>query len=146
VVFVDGNLTLENASCNSKTIFFVSGNLIVNTNFNINGNNACLFIVKQDTNIKPDVSYLKAFVITNGFASQFGIKQLILKGGLIVQSTNEFSRNVNAEVTYTNMVQKTVPSEVLTYEGARYIKLLGNLLSEPTPLSIREIQYTGRQN
>jgi hypothetical protein len=146
VVFVNGHLTLENASCNSKTIFFVSGNLIVNTNFDINGNNACLFIVKGDTNVKPNITNIKAFIITNGFSSQFSANQLILKGGLIVQNINAFERNVNIEVTLASLVQRTMPSEILTYEGARYIKLLGNILSEPTTVNIREIQYTGDSN
>jgi hypothetical protein len=143
VIEVNGNLTLSSATCSTKTIFFVTGDLIVDSNFDINGDNACLFIVDGETRVNPNVSLFKAFVITDDFSSGLSANQLKLIGGLIVQSGNTFNRNINLLVTNASSIQKTVPSEIISYEGARYIKLLGSLLNEPTRLSIREIQYSG---
>jgi hypothetical protein len=149
VVTIQGNLTLDSATCNSKTIFFVAQNLYIETNFNINGDNACLFVVAGDTIVNPAVGMIKAFVITNRFDSQESTTQLVLTGGLIVQTANTFSRSYNRDITeaseLTNL-RKTTPSELFNYEGARYLKLLGFLLNAPTTLSIRETQYTKGSN
>jgi hypothetical protein len=143
-VDITGNLTLSSASCNSKTIFFVSGNLIINSNFDTNGDNSCLFVVKGSTSVGPSVSSIEAFIITDGFISQLSPTQLILTGGLIIQGTNTFNRNINIEHTVVGDIVKTTPSELFIYEGARYIKLIGFLLYDSTSYNIKEIQYSGK--
>ena len=144
VVIVEGNLTLSSANCNSKTIFFVAGNLYIDTNFDTSGNNACLFVVAGGTLVRPVVSLVKAFVITNSFTSEESTIQLVLNGGLIVQTANTFSRNYNRDITEASVLtvlRKTTPSELFNYEGARYLKLLGFLLNGSATMTIRETQY-----
>ena len=147
VVLVDGDLTISGANCKSRTIFFVSSNLYVESNFAISNNdNACMFIVAGETIVRPSVSSIRAYIITNKFTSQESTTQLILNGGLIVQTSNSFERSYNRDITEVSVLtdaRKATPSELLTYEGARYQKLLGFLWNEPTQLNIREIQYTG---
>jgi hypothetical protein len=144
VVFITGNLTLTSAMCNSKTAFFISGNLTFNSNFDTTGNNACLFVVKGKTIVSPSVSKIRAFIISNGFTSAQGATKLTLTGGLITQGINAFNRNINIANTTRVSIDKETPSELFIYEGARYIKLLGFLLYDSTDLSIKEIQYSGK--
>jgi len=149
VVIVEGNLTLSSANCNSKTIFFVTQNLYIDTNFNTSGNNACLFVVDGETLVRPAVSLVKAFVITNKFTSQESTTQLVLNGGLIIQTSNTFSRNYNRDITEASdltVLRKTTPSELFNYEGARYLKLLGFLLNGSSTMTIRETQYVKSSN
>jgi len=61
--------------------------------------------------------------------------QLIIRE-VIVTNSNEFLRNRNYGWTYPDD-----PSEIIEYEGARYIRLLGKVLQYPIILNIREAQY-----
>jgi hypothetical protein len=155
-VFVTGNLTISSTSCKSKTAFFVSGNLNINSDFNTTGNNSCLFIVKGATIVSPSVSTITAFIITNSYNTQLFASapfptqtQLKLTGGLIIQTGNSFNRNINYNVTEASALSvtaRTTPSELYIYEGARYIKLLGALFYDSTNYSIKEIQYSGKSS
>ena len=133
VVNINGSLTFNSGSCNSKTIFFIENNLRFNANFPVIGDNACLFVVKGTTTIAPTVSSVNAYIITKNFTSEESATQLNIKGGVIAQTNATFKRDISDIV-------ENVPSEIITYEGSRYIKTFGALLNEPTIMSIRETQ------
>jgi len=142
VININGDLTINNGFvCKNKNIYFVSNNLIINTNINLEGNDsACLFIVKNDTYVSGLVRRVNSFIITKRFTTDTSNVRFDLIGGLITRSNN-FFRNIYLNITPNRNIPPE-PSEILNYEGARYIKLFGNLLYEPTKVSIREIQYT----
>lgn len=88
------NLTVSaDFNCNSRGIFFVSGNLNITPNL-MNTNNqkdACIFVVKGNVNIKagtnkPGMGYdeINAFIITdNRIIIEPEIEGILVKGGLI---------------------------------------------------------------
>lgn len=133
-----------NIKCRSKTIFLVEGVLDITPNFEIEGDNACLFIVKGTTRVFQNSNLtnglIRAFIISDGFTSIASDKKLVLDGGVVARST-KFDKNVNLNVIHMDNLLKDVASEDLTFEGARYIKHFGDILSNPFLLSIREKQY-----
>ncbi len=139
------NLTInENVKCRSKTIFLVEGNLNITPNFEIEGDNACLFIVKGRADVFTNSAgidgIIQAFIITDEFRSVSSNKKITIEGGVVARST-KFDKNVNLNVINMNDLEKDTASEDLSFEGARYIKHFGNILSNPFLLSIREKQY-----
>lgn len=145
-VLGNSNLTIpSDITCNSKTIFLVEGDLIITPNFETEGDNACLFLAKGKVTIlsnsgdsKDDL--IQAFIISDELTSASSNQKLTIFGGVISRSTI-FDKNVNLNVLNMNNIQKTVSSETINYEGARYIKHFGEILSNPFLLSIREKQY-----
>ncbi len=150
IIFIDGNFTVPlNSQCRTKNIFLINGDLILNPDFLLaNSEAACLFVVKGSTTIPnypsvrpaqtPDT--IQAFVITGGFASESrltGDNVLKIRGGLITEQANSLKRNINNQ----NGLVLNNASEIIEYEGARYIKAFKNVLSAPTELSIREVGY-----
>ena len=142
VITINGDLTINSGFvCNYRNIFFINNNLIINSNITNKGlDSACLFIVKNDTFVSGSVRRIDSFLITKKFSTDLSNVRFDLLGGLITQSNN-FLRNIYLNITPNRDIPPE-PSEILNYEGARYIKLFGNLLYEPTKISIREIQYT----
>jgi len=160
VINVTNNLTVNSgATCQGKNIILVSGDLIINPDFTYQGDNGCLFVVNGRTTINDSYGStsrqdtVQAFIITNTISTPLRSSPaatkdnwLNIKGGVI--TTNLTDRNINANfwgrnVNYNSAhnTYQTQPSELLTYEGARYINFFGQYLNDSSLLSIRELQY-----
>lgn len=132
--------------CKKPTIFLVSGNLNISTDFKINNadNTGCLFIVAKNTSFeKIGDAEIYAFIISNTVSTNIP-GSTIIKGGLVLQGENQennFNKNINATIVDANNIKKNIPSELINYEGARYIDLFGKYLRIPIKLSIREVGY-----
>lgn len=128
--------------CKSKTVFLISGNLTINPNFNLNGDNGCLFIVKKDTYINKTSSadVINAFFLTDRFITAETDGNLTIKGGVIAINSN-FNKNHNLYTSLASNINRSVASETINYEGARYIKHFAGYLPDPFFLSLKEIQY-----
>jgi len=137
--FGTNDLTISSvSSCPQPAIFLVK-NLSINANLtNRDLNSGCVFVVSGTTTIANNVAEVNAFIITNDFITAPGTNtnKLFIKGGLIVTNTNSFDRNINY-----GLIQSTIPSEEIEYEGARYIKIFKETLQEPINISIKETQY-----
>ena len=149
--------------CNNRTIFLIDGNLNITPEFTINDPtvNACLFIVNGTTRIFSSTKTpatcsgthidttlvanpkdtIEAFIITNNFTTNSSAVQLYIKGGVI---TNTMTEGLNRKVNTNSCYFPNIPSEVIDYEGARYIKVFKDILGDSELTSVREIQYTGR--
>jgi hypothetical protein len=84
---------------------------------------------------EADLDRIDAFIITNRYAdSDNGNDLLVVKGGVIVQT--------NAQTFFRRAIgNSNTPSTILHYEGGRYIRHFGEVLSNPGSLVIREAQY-----
>lgn len=155
LVYINGaNLTIpQGTTCSGNRIFLIeNGNLNINPPFKTanDPDSACLFIVGSQTNIlggvdgrptssspytEADLDRIDAFIITNRYAdSDNGNDLLVVKGGVIVQT--------NAQTFFRRAIgNSNTPSTILHYEGGRYIKHFGEVLSDPGSLVIREAQY-----
>jgi hypothetical protein len=158
LVQVTNDLTLDSSSspgktlhCKYPTIFIIGGDLYINPNLVIDGDNGCMFVVNGKTTIRKINAndQVNAFIITGNYYSDLGDGTLTVKGGVInqnsVYATAYYKRNKNLLVVDSGSIDKTNPSETLIYEGARYINLFGAYLQEPFTMSIRETQYTSGQ-
>lgn len=150
LVYVKGDATINDSgvvNCIKPTIFVIDGNLNIQQNFEIpsNEDSACVFLVGNKTTVAASVRNINAFIITQ-LANTEVEGNLTLKGGLVIQGDNPDStallKNINATVVDANKIAKDTPSELLQYEGARYVNIFKDYLKEPFRLSIREIQYT----
>lgn len=150
LVHIKGDAIINDAqivNCIKSTIFIVDGNLTFQQEFKIpsNQDTACFFLVGNNTTVAHNVSNIDAFIVTMSAKTEVEGK-LILKGGLIIQGYNNTStsmlRNINATVVAASSIKKDDPSELLQYDGARYVRIFNDYLKEPFQLSIREIQYT----
>ncbi len=133
-VLINGNLNVEsNTTCDTKTIFFVNGDLSINPDFNIENNptnNAqmgCLFIVKQDIRILDGedknlnnnslqrfYDNIDAFFITNGtFYSNFANDPhdgLLIKGSIVANQI-DLSRKLGL------LYDSVQPAEIIEYDN-----------------------------
>lgn len=155
LINITGDLTIKRgAICSGKNIFLISGDLTIDPDFTYLDDNACLFIVNQNTTINNSINGVRqqdtvqAFIITNTISTpnQNDDNWLLIKGGVITTNApvytvnkNSWGRNVNLNAAHN--VFPYQPSEILEYEGARYINFFTNSLGSPSQLSIREIQY-----
>lgn len=134
--------------CKYPTMFLIEGNLILYPDLNIEGDNACMFIVKESTTIRQENinDRINTFIITGNYFSEYANGTLTNVGGVINwnndHSVQYYKRNKNLLVIDYNLVDKINPSEIFNYEGARYIYHFGTYLENPFFLSIKEIQYT----
>lgn len=149
---VKGDLSIsENDSCTRRTAFFVDGDLTITPSFTLSGSikdNGCIFFVQGKTIIQPgselSIDEIDAFIVTNDFEIKEDTanhRPLQITGGVITHGKNTFSRNRN----YFNgsiIIESTEPSEIIKYEGARYIRLFKGVISTSGLLTIRESQYT----
>jgi hypothetical protein len=114
----------------------VTGNLEINKNLNRSGPSAgCFFIVEESTIIDSSVTEVNAFIITKKITTNDGVgltNTLLIRGGVIITKKNEFLRTIDNSL---------IPSEKIEYEGARYIKLFRDVLSDPIMLNIKDTQY-----
>lgn len=154
VVTFDSVTFNRNINCNTKTIFLVN-NLTIQPNFNVSANNrGCIFIAKNttiglgsDLNSDDTVTYydaVNAFIITNQFNTLANTATnrdgLLITGGVIANTsdtaaTSIFSRDLQlARNQYA-------PSEVISYDGARYIHLFAEIFRYDNTSSIREIKF-----
>ena len=155
LIYINGaNLTIpQGTTCSGNRIFLIeNGNLNISPPFKTanDPDSACLFIVESQTNIlagidgrptstspytEADLDRIDAFIITNRYAdSDNGNDLLVIKGGVIVQT--------NAQTFFRRAIgNSNTPSTILHYEGGRYIKHFGEVLSDPNGLIIRETQY-----
>lgn len=168
LVNVTGDFTVSGEQCRYANVFLISGNLIITPNLTLadSTTSGCLFIVAGNTIIRQGTTVsqtcnggashidltsdasptanIHAFIITEGFstdANPISKAQLMIKGGLITNNiTGGLNRNINSDMC----LFPNLPSEVIDYEGARYIKLFRDVLSDPALVSVREIQYTGQ--
>jgi hypothetical protein len=168
LINVTGDFTVAAGQCKYANIFLISGNLYITPNLTLADQNTsgCLFIVAGNTVIRQgttpsqvcfggashidttDVASptanIQAFIMTEGFSTDenpISKAQLAIKGGLITNNTSAgLNRNINSDMC----MFPNLPSEVINYEGARYIKLFRDVLSDPAMVSVREIQYTGQ--
>jgi hypothetical protein len=169
LINISGNFAVAAGSqCKYANIFLISGNLNITPNLTLTNQDTsgCLFIVGgttkvlqgstasqscalspshiDETKIANPTAKIQAFIMTEGFSTDFNPTskaQLSIKGGVITNNIDAgLNRNINSELC----MFPNLPSEVIDYEGARYIKLFRDVLSDPAMVSIREIQYTGK--
>jgi hypothetical protein len=128
--------------CKSKTVFLISGNLTINPNIDLNGDNGCLFIVNKDTYINKTSGndQINAFFLTDRFITAETDGMLTIKGGVIAINSN-FNKNHNLYTSLAANINRSAASETIIYEGARYIKHFSGYLPDPFFLSLKEIQY-----
>jgi hypothetical protein len=160
---VSGDLTLKSITCDTKTIFLITGNLqiepelliseptagaaaIVNVPSNMNG---CLFIVKNKTTVGigtnkvPPASnqaiydQVRSFIITDKFESSVDATNngLQIRGGVITNQNNTFKRDIGI------VLNQTAPSEIFRYDGGRYIYIFGKILTDTIDFSIKEVPF-----
>ena len=112
--------------------------------------NTCSCNVSADPSIYPgflqtengdqddDIDLIDAFIITKNFVSdkEYSDDQLIVNGGLVVGGNSSFFRNINYNPNYQSF--NDTPSELLKYEGARFISKFNKILKVPTSLTIKE--------
>ncbi len=142
-----------NSTCSSQDLVFISGDLTINPPFKIDPSkpqSACMFVVKGTVNINEGLDApdnrdkIDAFIVAKNINIPLDSNEgLIIKGGLILTSEstevgyeNIFKRNVNSSI-----VANPIPSELIEYEGARYIFAFGDILRSPSILSIKESSY-----
>jgi hypothetical protein len=149
--------------CNNRTIFLIDGDLEITPDMTLDNiaEDACLFIVRGTTRILTSGKTaptcggdhintireiltprdnIDAFIITSNFTTNPSAVQLYIKGGVI---TNTLTGGLNRKVNTPSCYFPNLASEVIDYEGARYIKTFKDILGESEMTSIREIQYTG---
>src|SRR3989344_2279469 len=92
---VDGDLNIDaNPSGSGTQIFFVEGNLNINTNYTFGStfDSGTVFVVKKDVNIAPSVTQINAVIVSEGTIYTAGANcqtnnepasQLIINGSLI---------------------------------------------------------------
>jgi len=130
--------------CTRDSIFLIEGDLTLYPDFVNDGDSACMFIVKGTTYIRENgdqednQDIVDAFIITTNFVSdkEHSDDQLIINGGLIIGNNANFLRNINYNSTLT--LHPYTPSELIKYEGARYISKFNKILKVPTTLTIKE--------
>ena len=140
VIEITGNFDASGL-CTRANIFLVSGDLNITPDLTISGaNDACLFIVNgttrmlssskvavtcggatNPTTVANPQDKVQAFIITNNFTTKTSEIQLYVKGGVI---TNTFIGGLNRKVNTDSCIYPNLPSELMDYEGARYIKNL----------------------
>ena len=157
---INSSVNLADGICNNSNVFLINGDLNITSDFRVAGlDDACLFIVNGNTiiNKSPKAEencggatnntnianpayqdYVQAFIITGNFTTVKSSRQLYIKGGVI---TNTFNGGLNRNANSETCIYPNLPSEVIDYEGARYIKNLRDALSSPTTLSVFENQY-----
>jgi hypothetical protein len=162
-VRVSGDLNIAGGlKCDKKAIIAISGNLIIEPDFGVNKlagvKRGCVFVVQGKTEIRGGTNkaltyprvpqddsqsdIVEGFFITNAISiPQDGLNPLYVKGGVISfgGTAPYLQRNVNSLTKF----RPAFYSEDFYYEGARYIDIFGQYLSEPIRFSIREVQYTG---
>lgn len=158
VIYVNGSIEVGGGEanavfCKRPTIIIATENIAFNRNFLLSPDNdktkaACLFIAGGTVSFNPNLpagDQYELFVIANNLNDKLDYRPIKIKGGVALQGDNQttgFFRNINAGILNLTGVNKNAPSEVITYEGARYIDLLGSVMKEPFRMSIRELQYT----
>ena len=163
LINIAGSLTVDGDTCDNSNIYLIRDNLEITPDLTVNSlDDACLFIVGGTTTIRESTKIamtcggnidnrivadkqdkIQAFIITNNFTTNISTNtttaiQLYIKGGVI---TNTFIGGLNRDVNSDSCIFPNLPSELIDYEGARYIKNLRDALVDPTTISIFENQY-----
>jgi len=154
---VDDDLVINQGMvCNNKVIIFVgtSGtpkNLTINPGFEISSpETGCIFVVSGTTTIGEGqdlasgglttvYDVVEAFIITDSFISSYDTQKdgLIIRGGVITNSLdpsslNEFHRDNNLQRN------QNAPSELIVYDGTRYIYTFEEILTYPQKRNPKE--------
>ncbi len=122
------------ASCTGQKVYFIDSDLQIDSNFNvISSSDACVFVVKENVNVAPNVRRLDAFFLVDGtFTSQSSDRRLEIEGGVISNNAS-FIRAIDN--SYLN------PSEVISYDP-KYLDLLREYLGVDYPSNVRELGYS----
>ena len=152
-MIINGNLTLDGTfgnpiTCNTKTVFIVKGNLDITPNFiNDSGQNGCIFVVQNNTTIKPGgiivipnpsntlYERIDAFIITDTFTTELNtnLAGLEIVGGVITNTASLLRSNGSTKNAYA-------PAEIFRYDP-RYIYIFDGILTLQQSSSIREKQF-----
>lgn len=141
--------------CNSKSIFLIEGNLTLNPNFTVDGNeNGCLFIVSGTTTIqkgddlgsedatpKTVFDQIHGYFVTGLFNTEpdnTSRDGLFIKGGVVETDMNSGQMNLSRDLGSTRNLY--TPSEIIEYD-ARYLYIYGDLLTYSYGYNIRESQF-----
>lgn len=156
VIRRNGNLNLQgNITCNAKVVFVVTGNLTITPDLTIPANEydkGCLFFVGGRTTVTPgndrnssdsqtNYDRIDSFIITRHFTSQADgeLDGLLVDGGLILDTNGVGTHNFNRDIGSTQ--SGSAPSEIIRYDGVRYIYLFEDILTYNQEYSLREKQF-----
>ncbi len=149
LIHIKGNAIIqgENITCQKPTIFLIDNNIEINDSIIIpaNTDTACMFIIQHELNInlQSDNDMLDGFFIANSVKTKIP-GNLSIRGSIVLQGSNQvnnYLKNINAKVVDASRINYTIPSELINYDGARYINIFGKYLREPINLTIREVGY-----
>ncbi|MBW7953186.1 MAG: hypothetical protein QY330_01860 [Candidatus Dojkabacteria bacterium] len=154
LVRVNGDLTISNLVCNTKTIFLINGNLQVEPNVTIQDNpisgivNGCMFVASgsinvlegndaaggADTGTNTAYDDVYGFFLGESFTTQAdtNFNGLRIKGSVIAELENNLNRSNGI------VLNQFAPAEIFIYDGGRYIGLFGDILSSPLNYNIAE--------
>jgi hypothetical protein len=147
IVVMNNDLTIgqgtANTLCDTPTIYFIPGDLNINPDFILKDSSSlsskdkgCVFIIKGDLNISGgnnkgtnNYDLIHGFFILTENTSTVNIPQngyelLRIVGGLVMRDIN-----INTIMRKTMPVgSDLLPTEVIEYEGQRYLNLFGDIL------------------
>jgi hypothetical protein len=165
VVTVSGNATInQNSLCDTRTIFFINGDLTIQPPFTINKyaattagagkDRACLFIINGDLIIQNGTD--AQFDIIHGFfiltkddsldkskiiSAQDNFNKIKIIGGIVMKSTSTISDLHRKSLNLASPLYFP-PAEIIIYEGARYISIFGDLfVDEGAILNVNETPF-----
>lgn len=150
----NGDLSISNSTCNTKTILFINGDLTISPEFTVSAaDKGCMLVVSGKTTITVGTNrvdnqdHVQAFILTNKFISNDAANEddtLVIQGSVI---TNSQGNVVPAQVPaaeFNRNISKTVvpdrPSEVITFDP-RYLTLFRSVLNDPIDFTIKEKQF-----
>jgi hypothetical protein len=161
VVVLNNDLTIAKGTvCDTPSIYFVPGNLTVDPDFTIkNSTNAsskvlgCVFVVKGNLNILAGTTKgTNNYDLIHGFfiltentstvnAAVDNYESLRIVGGLVLRDVNVDNLK-RKPMGLGEPITELQPSEIIEYEGARYIDLFGDvLLDNQAVYTIREAPF-----
>jgi hypothetical protein len=168
VVTINSDATLNPGNqCDVRTIFFINGNLTIRPPFTINQytgptgkDRGCMFIINGDLIIEGGGTFPTAnqFDLIHGFFiltkadSQIisaqdghtGFDRIKIIGGIVMKSTANIQDVHRKSLGLTTAPYSLYfpPSEIIIYDGARYISIFGDLfVDEGALLNINETPF-----
>ncbi|MBU0975958.1 MAG: hypothetical protein ABIE03_03225 [Patescibacteria group bacterium] len=142
------NVVLENGSipdntgtspvdnCSGQHVYFINGPLTFGgrSEYGGTGNNACVYVVKGNVTVNPDVTQINAFILTDGEFKTLTnpAKNKLRVNGGVISYTAGFGRDLADN--------GTDPAEIIIYD-AKYLMLLRDWLGEGYPFRVREYKY-----
>lgn len=157
IIYTSGDLEIDINICDSKSIFLVSGNLLLNPNLVTEGvENGCMFIVQGITTISvgedldsadPDRSFydqIHGYFITGLLSTPVDGNGdgLYIKGGVV--ETDLADGNMLLNRNLGTIRSQYSPSEIIEYDP-RYLYIYGDLMTYVYGYNIREGQFIRSQ-